>query len=124
MLRTMQESDFAAKAMQALQTFAMQSPITLVYLSGFVMILARRRSLQNAALPAALGFGFLLLLSVVNPVIWAFLPALVSANSPGSMHSVYRIMGVVNSLFYALAFVLVLLGVLMGRSRVPGTGAG
>lgn len=94
-----------------------QLPIILACLAGCICVLVRWRFLRGAALPALLGFGLGLMVTMVFPVIWAFLPT-VMPDGPGSPPWV-MMSWIVQSLGWAAALVLLLLGVLRGRNQVP-----
>jgi len=102
-----------------LKSLATQSPVILVCFTGFAVVVVRWRSLGTGALPSLLGFGFAVLLSLASPILWAILPRALHEKASTEMSSIFTAVGVAQSVCWALALALLVLGISMGRSQTP-----
>jgi len=97
------------------------TPALLVCLIGVIIVLDRWRLLGPAALPAFLGLAALILLGVVQPLVASLYPYIV--RTAGSTYSARIVLSIINiffNLIHAAAYLLLLLGVIKGRTA-PGT---
>ncbi|HSJ01430.1 MAG: hypothetical protein ACAI34_21615 [Verrucomicrobium sp.] len=102
-----------------LKAVAMSSLNILVCLAGCIVVMVRWRSLRSAAVPAFLGLGLFLLLSVVSPALWTVLPRVMAEKGVTDMGVILKIVGVVQSALWSVALGLVVLGVVLGRNQPP-----
>lgn len=98
-----------------LKSLAVSLPLILVCLVGCIVVIARRRSLGSAALPAICGLVLAFVLQVTVPVIWAIVPRLIGSDSNAGV--VITALGLLSGIAFAVAWGLVILGIVLGRPK-------
>jgi hypothetical protein len=95
----------------------LQTPMLLVCLASCIIIIMRWQLLRSAAIPAFIGSLLGMLQAVAWPVFWIVLtPLIMKDKTPSQMEMFYRIINFVQTLGWAIATGLLVLGVLLGRS--------
>jgi hypothetical protein len=101
-----------------LSMFSMQLPTLLVCLVACVVILTRWKQSPSGALWALLGFGLVLALCVVMPIVQTFLQNWVfQAEQRTERVWVYSVSSVVWAVLHATAYAFLLVAVFAGRTK-------
>lgn len=109
--------------LELVRNFAYQFPTFVVCLIAAFLILTRWKQLQRAGLWALLGFGVVLVLCLVVPLLntavhfWMIQGGGHSAQQVGM---VYSVLGIVWSLLHAVGYGFLLAAILTGRDRTAG----
>jgi hypothetical protein len=93
------------------KSLATQLPLVLVCLIGFIIIMLRARHLGKAALPAMLGFGFAIILTVVSPIVWVLLPQYLIDSRNTDVPGVFAAISVIQSFCWAGVLALLLMSI-------------
>ena len=103
-----------------LSMFLVHLPILIVSLVAVGVILAKWRQASRGAAWGLAGFGLILLLSLVMPVVQSMIQRWVIGSG---MHAArgwaFSVMGVVTTLLYAVADVCLLVAIFAGRPAPP-----
>jgi hypothetical protein len=99
-----------------LTIFSMQLPTLIVCLVACVLILARWNSESRGLSWALLGFGFVLVLCLVLPVVTTILQGWVfSGGQLAARRWAFTTVSIVSSVLHAASYVFLLVAVLAGR---------
>ena len=98
-----------------LRSMVVSLPLIVVCLVGCIVIVSRRRSLGSAATPAICGTVLALLLHLASPVIWIIIPRV--AGSGPNAGIVFSALSFLSGTAFAVAWGLVIAGVVLGRPR-------
>ena len=106
---------------QIINSLLMQTPIMLVCLAGAIATLIFRRNLRAGIVPAFSGFVMLLVLSITTTVLWAILPQKIHEMgydmNDETTGIIFTSIGIIQSCLWALAILLLGLGIFLGRAR-------
>jgi hypothetical protein len=100
---------------EAFRIFIQQAPILVVSLAAVIMAVVKWRQAPTPSLLCFLGFGLILLLSLVSPVVYTWLPRLMR-DRPG-LGGVYTAIGILHAFLLAIAFAVILLAIFADRNR-------
>lgn len=104
-----------------LSLFAVNVPTLLVCLVAGVMILGRWRDAPNAMLWAALGFGLVVVLSFILPIVQMLLQHWVFENGQqASRMWAFTAFGAVGSVLRAIIYSCLLAAIVAGRPKAGG----
>ena len=95
-------------------------PFLLACSGALVVVLSQGQRVRGAVPWALSGFGLSLVLGIVMPITYAFLPSYLTtsrAMSPKEVGTVLSFIALVSSLLHALSVVFLLVAVLAGRPR-------
>ena len=101
-----------------LSMFAVQLPTLIVCLAAGVVVLTKWRQAPRSSLWAILGFGLVLALCVVMPVVQT---AIFQSHDNANRGLALSILGIVGSVLHAIAYVLLLVAVFAGRPALHNT---
>jgi hypothetical protein len=104
-----------------LRSLAMQSPVILACLFGCILVVVRWRSLRSAAWPAICGLGFALLLNVAFPLVWTI--AAWTTSDRSDSRTIFTILPIALSVLSTIPWLLIILGIVLGRSSSAGPNA-
>jgi len=108
------------------RSLVIQSPVLLVWLVGIVVALIRWPKSPMVSGLALLAFGLHLIIRVGALIAWAFIPRLVFDSDSLAEHSevIFPAMGVVFNSLHAVAWVILLFALFVGRSAPAVTRPG
>ncbi len=102
--------------LEIFKSLATQLPLVLVCLIGFIIIMLRARHLGKAALPAMMGFGLAIIMTVVGPIIWIFLPQHLINIQHTDIPGVFAAISTIQSFCWAGVLALLLMSILARHS--------
>lgn len=94
-----------------LKSVATQLPLLVVCLAGFVIVMLRARHLGKAALPAMLGFGFAIMMTLLSPLVWFFLPQFLIDQNHANLPAAFTAISVIQSFCWAGVLALLLMSI-------------
>ena len=98
--------------------FSMQLPTLIVCLAACIVILSKRGAASRATLWALMGFGLVLLLCIVMPVMHTLVQGWVFQSGHNSDRIwAFTAVSIVWSVLHAGAYVFLLLAILAGRTK-------
>jgi hypothetical protein len=105
-----------------LSMFLMQLPTLIVCLVACIIILTKRGAASRASSWALLGFGSVLILCIVMPVVETILQSWIfqSGQHADRMWALTTV-SIISTLLYAATYVFLLLAVLAGRTILDST---
>jgi uncharacterized membrane protein YkgB len=106
---------------ELLKAWISHLPAIIAFVAALIVIMVKWQVAPRASLLAFLGVVLNLLMAIVTPAFYVWLPrAYMNDASPGSherLGQIYLILSVVISLIYAVSFLLVFSAVYAGRSK-------